>query len=200
MPFTFYVALVLLVILVALQAIAFVRGLASGRAPGHRHTLPLNNNGAMVKPGTSICMKVRGTRAALSPQYLFISRAGGGNPHDWLVNDVSIDGRSQFPQCGALPGDMFSSSAIDPYISWEMVPRFAEVAVTVSYIGTNPEGSQFWGSLTGVSLTDREAAKRIRRMKRREKLELAAYTRLKAERARAQEVAKARLEAEALVS
>lgn len=200
MPITFYIAILLLAILVALQLLTFMRGFAGGRRSEHRHTLPLNSGGKKSSPGTCLHMKVRGSRAALAPQRLFISEAGGGVARDWLVNDVSIDGRSQFAAAGALPGDMFGSTAIDSFVSWETVPRFAEVTVVVSYVGANPEGAAFWGSLTGVALTDREAAKRKRARARREKLELVAYTRLKRERANAEHVANARLEAESLTS
>jgi len=89
---------------------------------------------------------------------MMISGAGtAGGTADWIVNDIAISHRSQFVQDGAIPGDMFATNAIDTFISFERVPAFADITVTVTYIGNNDAGAEFMAMLVGEATGDREA-------------------------------------------
>jgi hypothetical protein len=68
----------------------------------------------------------------------------------WLINDISIGNRSQFAQAGSLPGDMFSSSSIDSFVSFDTCQTAMDVTVSVTYEGDIPAGCPFYGSMLGL--------------------------------------------------
>ena len=193
----------LLILLAVLLVLVWLRLGSLRRPPDYvaREIIPLSTGGGRVKLPMSAVVTVRSARGPFLPERIMISNGGtDGGAADWIVNDISIDGRSQFLQSGQVPGDMFAINAVDGLIKFDVMQRYSEVVVSVTYVGTKQDGAPFYGSILGSPLTDREAAKRTRRMKRREKAELAAYSRMKINRARAEEVANARIMAEEALS
>lgn len=74
-----------------------------------------------------------------------------GGAADWIVNDVRIDGSSQFTYSGDVPGDMFATNAIDPFVKFHPGTR---IELFVTYIGLNEEGCCFTARLLGTVLRD----------------------------------------------
>jgi hypothetical protein len=72
---------------------------------------------------------------------------------DWIVNDLRINGRTQFMQSGDIPGDMFAVSAIDSFVSLEECEAGGKIEVDVTYIGT-AESAIFKGRLEGTVVRD----------------------------------------------
>jgi hypothetical protein len=71
---------------------------------------------------------------------------------DWIVNDICIDGTSQFVQSGDVPGDMFATSAIDSFVKFHHPGTRIEVIVT--YIGLNKSGCCFTARALGTVVRD----------------------------------------------
>ena len=72
---------------------------------------------------------------------------------DWIVNDLRINGRTQFAQSGDIPGDMFDTTAIDTFVSLEECAAGGEIEVDVTYIGA-AEREIFKGRLAGTVVRD----------------------------------------------
>lgn len=61
-----------------------------------------------------------------------------GDGSIWMIHDIEIGQRSQLQQDGSLPGDMFATSAIDSFLSFDVAEVNTVVAITLSNIGTEP--------------------------------------------------------------
>lgn len=70
---------------------------------------------------------------------------------DWLINDIKIGNRSQLAQSGDLPGDMFATSAIDSFVTFETAQTAMDVVLIVTYIGAARNGSTFNGAIIGTA-------------------------------------------------
>jgi hypothetical protein len=70
-----------------------------------------------------------------------------GGAADWIVNDIRIDGTSQFLQSGDIPGDMFATNAIDSFVKLHPGTR---IELLVTYIGLNKSGCCFAARLLGT--------------------------------------------------
>jgi hypothetical protein len=70
---------------------------------------------------------------------------------DWIVNDICIDGTSQFMQSGDVPGDMFATDAIDSFVRFQPGTR---IELIVTYIGFNESGCCFAARLLGTVVRD----------------------------------------------
>ena len=71
---------------------------------------------------------------------------------DWIVNDICIDGTSQFKQSGDIPGDLFSTSGgIDNFVKFDPGKR---IELIVTYIGLDEGGSCFTARLLGTVVRD----------------------------------------------
>lgn len=91
-------------------------------------------------------------------EYLCVSSVmTPGGAHDWVVNDLEIDGISQLA-VKDLPGALFTFAGIvvngrrarsAMRFSGLVIERDGEVAVTVTYVGPNPEGALFFGAVEG---------------------------------------------------
>ena len=127
-----------------------------------RQTLPMNTGGAVVSITVAALITSRPQRQAFRPERVFVSNAsspssilGSGGPADWLLNDISIGNRSQYVQAGSLPGDIFQSTAIDSYVTFETAQTAMDVTMSVTYNGTGTTGEApglpFWGSIHGTA-------------------------------------------------
>jgi len=89
---------------------------------------------------------------ALKVRMLEISDEGTrGGSADWIVNDVRVDGTTQFAQSGDIPGDMFSTSSIDSFVTWK---PGKQIEIDVTYIGLEEAGVCFSGCFLGTVVRD----------------------------------------------
>jgi len=127
-----------------------------------RQTLPMNTGGAVVTTTVAALITSRPQRQAFRPERIFVSNAssptstlGAGGAADWLINDISIGNRSQYVQAGSLPGDIFQSTAIDSFVTFETAQTAMDVTMSVTYNGTGTTGEvnglPFWGSIHGTA-------------------------------------------------
>jgi hypothetical protein len=137
-------------------------------APG-REVLPFST-GLRVLPGQTAEITARPQRCAFRPERLFVSdsfteykgpwwkrlspwykapQLKGAS--DWVVNDIKIGNRSQFAQAGDIPADMFRSTAIDSFISFETAQTAMDIKILVTYIGAHPKGQPFYASMVGTA-------------------------------------------------
>jgi hypothetical protein len=85
-----------------------------------------------------------------------ISSAGtAGGSADWIVNDIKINGASQFVQYGDVSGVVFATNTtneIDKFVRFApvQVGDSVVVVVVVTYIGLNEMGCPFFGSMVGT--------------------------------------------------
>ncbi len=103
-----------------------------------RIVLPVSS-GVSVKPNTSAQITSRPQNVAFRPMKLII----GGNPEDWTINDIRIGRKSQFVQCGDVPGEMFAANAADSTVCFDVVLTAMDFTIVVTYIGNDPEGALF---------------------------------------------------------
>jgi hypothetical protein len=84
------------------------------------------------------------------PERIFVSGTfTAAGAADWIINDVRVDGKTQYINSGDLPGDMFASNAIDSFVSFQTCEK--EIEIDVTYMGTNPEGCVFYSSIVGAA-------------------------------------------------
>ena len=122
-----------------------------------REALPLNSGDVAVHTGGTLQITSRPQRPAFRPERFFVSAPVGGDiaetASSWIINDITIGNKSQYAQAGQLPGDMFSSTAIDSFISFDTVQTAMDVVIVTTYIGTsgieNPV--RFVGGMLGTS-------------------------------------------------
>jgi hypothetical protein len=62
---------------------------------------------------------------------------------DWLIEDLHVDGKTQFSQSGSIPGDVFHPDALDTFVSFEVVPISGSLAIKARYIGSKLRGGRF---------------------------------------------------------
>lgn len=110
-----------------------------------------------VLPHQPVRVVARPAKGAFAPQRFFMSGAGsGGDPSEWTVNDIDIDGKSQLI-IKDLPGALFSSHGIGSpprsttltLNNFDTVERGRELAITVTYTGPHKEGVSFYASCVG---------------------------------------------------
>lgn len=78
----------------------------------------------------------------------------GGNPVDWLINDIKIDGKSQLLQDGDVPGEMFAAATIatiDSFVRLDAVAVGASFEITATFIGDSPAGAPFVCGVLGTA-------------------------------------------------
>jgi hypothetical protein len=134
-----------------------------------REVLPFSTN-ELILPGQSAEITARPQRVAFRPERFFVSngyvdykgpwwkrlwpwykapRLKGAS--DWLIHDIKIGNRSQFSQAGTIPADMFLSTAIDNFVSFETAQAAMDVKIIVEYIGACPKGQRFYASMIGTA-------------------------------------------------
>lgn len=72
----------------------------------------------------------------------------------WSIEDITIGDRGQLAQSGAIPGDMFSASAIDNYMSLDATQEGQPIRIVVRYTGDVPDGELFHAALIGTTIGD----------------------------------------------
>jgi hypothetical protein len=135
-----------------------------------REVLPLSSGATLVKPGQTTMITARPQRVAFRPERVFVSDSSSEykgrwwkrlwpwytapypkGASDWVINDIMIGNRSQFAQAGDIPADMFRSSAIDNFVTFETAQTAMDVKFVVTYIGPNHKGERFYASMIGTA-------------------------------------------------
>jgi hypothetical protein len=111
-----------------------------------RILLPMSS-GVNILPNTSAQITSRPQNVAFRPERIII----GGNPGDWIVNDIKVGNRSQFSQSGDIPGETFASTAIDSFVSFETVQTAMDFVMLVTFIGASESGAPFVCSVLGTA-------------------------------------------------
>jgi len=121
---------------------------------GNRQVLPMNSNAQNVPPGVTAVITSRPQRVAFRPERVFVSATGTSllGAAAWLINDITIGNRSQYVQQGSLPGDMFATTAIDSFITFETAQTAMDVTMSVTFNDAVVEhGQPFYGALIGTA-------------------------------------------------
>ncbi len=103
--------------------------------------IPVTCDGpSRVLPDKSAWFIARPARA-FRPSRLEIDRHC--HSQDWKIVDVHVDGKSQFPQAGVIPGDAFHPDTRDCFATFDVVSAGGSFAVKAHYVGSNPRGGRF---------------------------------------------------------
>ena len=119
-----------------------------------REVLPLSSDYIPIAPHVPTRIVGKPRYGPLMFERLFISSAGqSGGELDWVINDIEVDGVSQL-EVRNLSGALFSAwgkraSARLSFRGLDVIERESEVAVTVTYVGSNPRGAPFFASIVG---------------------------------------------------
>ena len=130
----------------ALGRVVDTQGSASPFAAwdGNRVALRVDSEGLPGLRGASISLTHHVTGAPVLVQSLVIE-----DPHDWVVNDLRIDGRSQLLYPGDLPSEALQApERLGMYL--DVAHR--EVEILISHIGDQEFGSEFRGTIVGCPL------------------------------------------------
>ena len=131
--------------------------LVEQRQPGfaNREVLPMGSGTQNIPPGFSTQITSRPQRVAFRPERVFVSAfgvaLGGGGAADWTINDIKIGNRSQFSQAGDVPGDMFATTSIDSFVTFETAQTAMDVVLIATYNGPIESGIPFYGSIVGTA-------------------------------------------------
>jgi len=128
---------------------------ATGSPPPQRSTVVPIASKAPIPPTTKTTITARVQSAPFQVHRLEIADGDTcGGPADWLVADLRVNGRTQFAKPGPIPGDMFSTSAIDTFVKIEECEAGKAIEVDVIYIGLNERGARFTARLEGTVVRD----------------------------------------------
>jgi hypothetical protein len=97
-----------------------------------------------VLPGESAWFVARPDQA-LHPEHFMLERYS----QDWMIEDLHVDGKSQFVTGSAVPGDIFHPDVLDWLIKLHDVSVSGSFAIKARYVGSNPRGGRF-GALVRV--------------------------------------------------
>lgn len=95
---------------------------------------------APLPPNAPAMISVANAKAFRLERLILSGSATPGGCADWLIGDILVDGKTQLPQKGAIPGDMFSASILDSFVSFS---SGRALALQVTYVGPNSEGAIF---------------------------------------------------------
>jgi len=128
---------------------------AVGSPPPQRPTvLPIASK-ALLPPMTKVTITARVQNAPFQMHLLEIDDGDtSGGAADWIIEDLRINGRSQFAQPGPIPGDMFSTTAIESFVAMEACEAGNAIEIDVNYRGQNESGASFTGRLEGTVVRD----------------------------------------------
>jgi len=116
------------------------------RAPDNA-LIPVTCDGpSRVLPDKNAWFIARSARA-FHPKRLEIDR--DRHSQDWRIVDVHVDGKSQFPQAGVIPGDAFHPDTLDCFAAFDVVPADGSFAIRAHYVGSNPRGGRFGAIVRG---------------------------------------------------
>jgi hypothetical protein len=107
--------------------------------------IPVTCDGpSRVLPDKSAWFVARSERV-FHPKRLEIDR----HSRDWMIVDVHVDGKSQFPQAGVIPSDAFHPDTLDCFAAFDVVPVGGSFAIKAHYVGSNPRGGRFGAVVRG---------------------------------------------------
>jgi len=106
-----------------------------------------------VLPGESAWFVARSKELAFQPEHLVIDRCWP----DWEIEDVRVDGRTQFVQTGPIPGELFQPGTVDTFVKLDVVLAARPFTVRARYVGSDPRGGRFGLVAYGKAGTDAEA-------------------------------------------
>ena len=110
-----------------------------------RVAMPLASPGP-IPPGERVVVESLPVSAAARLDRLMIA----GAPSDWVVRALDVAGRPQLAESDcSIPGEVFLASAFDPAIVMDRVPAGGSVSLAVSYVGRDPRGIAFLGTIIG---------------------------------------------------
>jgi hypothetical protein len=132
----------------ALGRVVDTQGSASPFAAwdGDKVTLPVDSEGWRGRRGAGVSLTHHVTGAPVLVRSLVIQ-----DPHDWIVNDLRIDGRSQL----LYPGDLPSEALQAPErLGMHLDVAHREVEILVSYDGEQELGPELRCALVGCPLNN----------------------------------------------
>lgn len=123
-------------------------GVAVGRRPPQNPTvIPIVTKSPLpILQKTTISVHVQS--APFQIDLIEINDRSGGA--DWIVNDLRINEKTQFHQSGDIPGDLFSTKAIDSFIKLDVCAAGSKIEFDVTYIGLDERGGSFAANLEGT--------------------------------------------------
>lgn len=128
---------------------------AVGSKPQQRPTIVPIASKSPLPPTTKATITARMQNAPFQMVRLEIGDEGApGGAADWIVEDLRVNGRSQFAQPGPIPGNMFSTTAIDSFVKIETCEAGNAIEIDVNYIGLNESGAAFAAHLEGTVTRD----------------------------------------------
>lgn len=129
---------------------------AVGQKPRQRPTIvPIASKSPLLPAAKATTITAHVRNAPFQMERLEIDDEGtAGGSADWIVQDLRINGRSQFVHPGNIPGDLFSTTAIDTFVKLEACEAGSAIEVDVIYIGLNERGAIFAARFEGTVLRD----------------------------------------------
>lgn len=122
-------------------------GSAVGGRPAQRPTIvPVSSKAAQPFTLTTIAARVENAP-------FHIARINIDDGANWIVNDVRINGATQFVQSGDVPGDVFQANGIDEFINLTTCDAGQIIELAVTYIGIEKE-AVFSARLEGTVLRE----------------------------------------------
>jgi len=70
----------------------------------------------------------------------------------WSIEEITIGDKAQITQGTAIPGDLFSATAVDSAMLLDTAGEGKAIRIVVRYTGDKPGGEEFRGALIGTSI------------------------------------------------
>jgi len=130
-------------------------GAAVGSRPPQRPTILPVTSKEPLRPTvkTTITARVQGASFQVHRLEIEDSDTAGG-PADWIVEDLRINGKTQFAQPGPIPGDLFATTAVGTFVKLETCAAGNAIEIDMNYIGLNPQGAIFAARFEGTVMRD----------------------------------------------
>jgi hypothetical protein len=136
------------------EGVPFFASAVGSRPPQRPTVVPITTK-APLPPLTKTTITARVQNAPFDMKRLEIDDGyTPGGAADWIVGDLRINGRSQFAQPGPIPGDLFSTDAIETFVKIEPCEAGNAIEIDVNYIGLNESGAAFSAHLEGTVTRD----------------------------------------------
>ena len=130
-------------------------GSALGSPPPQRPTILQVASKEPLQPAVKTTITARIQNASFQVHRLEIENSGtAGGCADWFVEDLRINGKTQFAQPGPIPGDLFATTALDSFVKLETCTAGNAIEIDMHYIGPNPQGAIFTAHFEGTVLRD----------------------------------------------
>jgi hypothetical protein len=109
--------------------------------------IPVTCDGPSRVPPDKSAWFIARSKRAFRPSRLEINRHS--HSQDWMIVDVHVDGKTQFPQAGVIPGDLFHPDTLDCFATFNVVLAGGSFAIKAHYVGLNPRGGRFGAVVRG---------------------------------------------------